>query len=179
MALQSSGAIEMSDINTELGLSSTTAANLGSSAFRGLSGVASGATEMSDFHGKSNEPDILWAGLSQINILKESTSSVTSSLKFLADGTLGGDASGSWLSENAAAIGNSYELRRINTTGTNPFGPTVFTTINVTHEYDVRATSAGASAKDTTFTVEIRKIGDAGSVESRVVRLRAFKETLK
>jgi len=54
MALQSSGAISINNINVELGQSGTTSSSLGQASFRTLAGVASGTISMSDFYGKSN-----------------------------------------------------------------------------------------------------------------------------
>lgn len=55
MALQTSGPIDISDINVELGNSATTQLNLGSTAARDLAGVSSGAIRLgADFYGKSS-----------------------------------------------------------------------------------------------------------------------------
>ena len=54
MALPSSGAISFSNINTELGVSSTTQRSLNDSAVRTLFGIPSGAIDMNTGHGKSN-----------------------------------------------------------------------------------------------------------------------------
>lgn len=54
MTLQASGAISLSQVNTELGLSSTAAISLNDAAVRTLAGVASGAISMSNLYGKSN-----------------------------------------------------------------------------------------------------------------------------
>lgn len=53
MTLQSSGAISLSQVNTELGLSSTAQISLNDSAVRGLAGVASGTISMSNLYGKT------------------------------------------------------------------------------------------------------------------------------
>lgn len=58
MTLQSSGAISIANINTELGVASTTTRSLNDSAARTLAGVASGTISMSNFYGKSNAPAV-------------------------------------------------------------------------------------------------------------------------
>ena len=60
MALQSSGALAMSDINVELGNASSAQINMGGTAVRGLSGIASGAIRLgADFYGKANAMEFL------------------------------------------------------------------------------------------------------------------------
>ena len=54
MTLQSSGAISLSNVNVELGRSSTAQISLGETAVRNLAGVASGAISLSNLYGKSN-----------------------------------------------------------------------------------------------------------------------------
>lgn len=54
MGLQSSGAISFSNINTELGVSSTATRSLNDTTTRTLFGIASGAISMSDGYGKAN-----------------------------------------------------------------------------------------------------------------------------
>lgn len=54
MALQTSGAISLSDINVELKLSATATISLNDSAVRGLFGKPSGVISLSDGYGKSN-----------------------------------------------------------------------------------------------------------------------------
>ena len=58
MALQSSGAISLNNVNVELGNSGTASINMGSAAVRDLFGVASGAISLSDGYGASNGYDI-------------------------------------------------------------------------------------------------------------------------
>lgn len=54
MALPGSGAISLSQVNTELGLAATTAISLNQTNVRNLAGVASGQISMSNLHGKSS-----------------------------------------------------------------------------------------------------------------------------
>lgn len=54
MALQSSGAISISNINTEIGRASNATSSLNETAIRGLAGKSSGTIALSDFYGKSN-----------------------------------------------------------------------------------------------------------------------------
>lgn len=55
MALPSSGAISLNDVNVELGNSGTAQISMNDAAVRGLFGVASGQISMSDGYGKSNQ----------------------------------------------------------------------------------------------------------------------------
>jgi hypothetical protein len=55
MALPSSGAISLNNVNVELGLSGTAQISMNDAAVRGLFGVASGAISMSNGYGKSSQ----------------------------------------------------------------------------------------------------------------------------
>ncbi len=54
MTLPASGAISLSQVNTELGLTASTTVSLGASNVRTLAGVASGLIALSNLYGKSN-----------------------------------------------------------------------------------------------------------------------------
>lgn len=60
MALQSSGAISINNINTELGSASGTPRSLGDTSSRNLAGVPSGAISLSNFYGKSNVQEVVF-----------------------------------------------------------------------------------------------------------------------
>ena len=54
MALPSSGAISMGQVDTELGYSATAQISLNNTAVRTLFGISSGAIDMNTGHGKAN-----------------------------------------------------------------------------------------------------------------------------
>lgn len=60
MTLQSSGAISINNINTELGSASGTPRSLGDTSSRNLAGVPSGAISLSNFYGKSNVQEVVF-----------------------------------------------------------------------------------------------------------------------
>jgi hypothetical protein len=62
MTLPASGAISMSQVNTELGLSSTAQLSLNCSALRTLFGIASGAISLNDGHGKASGGSQIFLG---------------------------------------------------------------------------------------------------------------------
>jgi len=75
MALPASGAISLSAVNTELGLSSTAAIGMNDSAVRTLFGKASGAIALGDGYGKSNT--IPFTGFNTISTFNGSTTTST------------------------------------------------------------------------------------------------------
>ncbi len=64
MTLPASGAIAMSQVNTELGRGATTGISLGEAAVRNLAGRPSGAISMNDLHGKSS----IWRGIITVGV---------------------------------------------------------------------------------------------------------------
>lgn len=61
MTLQSSGAISLGNVNTELGRSATATISLGETAVRTLAGVSSGAISLSSLYGKSSAPPVTFS----------------------------------------------------------------------------------------------------------------------
>lgn len=110
MALQTSGTIKASDINTELGRTASARFDLGGTDERALAGIASGLIKMSDFYGKSSEVRF-------INTVNRTAANIH---------TLMGSPNtpGTYVFENQAVISGgsaSYALR----TGTFPAGSTL------------------------------------------------------
>ena len=106
MTLQSSGAISIANINTELGVASTTTRSLNDSAARTLAGVASGAISMSNFYGKSNAPAVTFTpngGASSGTPVDLSSVSDTSA----ATVTISCSASASWTWTRGTYLGGS------------------------------------------------------------------------
>lgn len=71
MTLPTSGAISLSQVNTELGLAANTAINLNQANVRSLAGVASGAISMSNLYGKSS---LTLLGTFSVSVVREPTS---------------------------------------------------------------------------------------------------------
>lgn len=110
MALQTSGAISLSDINVELNLSATATISLNDSAVRGLFGKPSGVISLSDGYGKANE----------IVYINTSNRTVASIFELMGSPT----QPGIYVFENQATISagaSSYALR----TGVFPVGSTL------------------------------------------------------
>lgn len=107
MALQTSGAISLSDINVELKLLATATISLNDSAVRGLFGKASGVISLSDGYGKAN-------GIVYINTSNRTAASI---FELMGSPT----QPGTYIFENQATISagtGSYALR----TGVFPAG---------------------------------------------------------
>jgi hypothetical protein len=74
MALQSSGSMNASDINRELGLTTNAQISIGGAVPRALAGVASGVIrQAADYYGKSNRPKITYTGSPAISSVGSDT----------------------------------------------------------------------------------------------------------
>lgn len=110
MTLPTSGALSLSQVNTELGLAANTAISLNQANVRSLAGVASGAISMSNLYGKANE-------IRYINTANRTGASI---FELMGSPT----QPGTYVFENQATISagtGSYALR----TGVFPAGSTL------------------------------------------------------
>ena len=115
MALPSSGAISLSQVNSELGKSATAAITMNDSAVRSLAGVSSGAIAMSNLHGKSSvvAPTISASPTSMTN-----TSGTTTRYVNLTLGGTSPSTSGTWVS----AIYSGYARITVTKVSTTQWG---------------------------------------------------------
>jgi hypothetical protein len=89
MALVASGAIALSDVNVELGFSSTATIALNDAAVRTLFGIASGAISMSDGYGKANTLGYVEEVFSTYNYTGDgSTQTITNGINLSSSGGL-------------------------------------------------------------------------------------------
>ena len=90
------GTISMSQVNTELGLSSTTTISLNQTNVRTLAGVPSGTISMSNLQGKSNAPTPQFnnAFNFQFGVLTQSSPASSVSFDFVSNGTIAYSYSG-------------------------------------------------------------------------------------
>jgi hypothetical protein len=132
MTLQSSGAISLSQVNTELGLSATSPLALGAANVRGLAGVASGAIGMNSLYGKSNAPPVT-LGIPVSKIIDDVNGVASGYFSIVPDGSINLTDSNNlthYLSPIVANAGANYEARILvngyyndtNTVFTTPWG---------------------------------------------------------
>ena len=160
MTLQSSGAISLSNVNVELGRSSTAQISLGETAVRNLAGVASGAISLSNLYGKSSVTVQLASAYSAIHYPLSGTATAGFELNASGDvRTLQNTAyfdEGDWITPKSSA-GNAYEARAVRTAGVNPSGTALNTWVplGTTRLWSLASSTPGAFVT-TTFTVDIR-----------------------
>lgn len=162
MALQSSGAISLSNVNVELGRSATAQISLGESAVRNLAGVASGAISLANLYGKSN----ITISLASVEGLYGNAypgQTAYAEYGFFSDGDVIGytsyiNTTASWATPRTTGLGANYWIRftqTASTTGTTltGSGTGVWLQLNTTRYIGVSRTQNGIGYR--TFTIEI------------------------
>jgi len=154
MALQSSGAISLSNVNVELGRSATAQISLGESAVRNLAGVASGAISLANLYGKSNIT-ISLASVAGVYGSANPGQTASAGIDFNTNGTF---TSGNWASPTTTGIGSSYWIRftqtsSISTTTLTGSGTGVWLQLNAVRSIGVTKNTNGYGSR--TFTIEI------------------------
>ena len=186
MTLPSSGPISASDINTELGVGSTTTFSLNQASARDLAGVPSGTISYSDFYGKSAGSVALPGTTQSITKIGGPINGTvtTASWNFRSDGQVvggvqttgySGSADHTWWSEAPdAGIGASYQIRCTLISGTAPQGLStgVWYSLSSDRGWFLNATSTvGQQNKSNSMTFEIRNASTLVIVDSGTYNL--------
>jgi hypothetical protein len=185
------GTISMSQVNTELGLSSTTLISLNQTSVRTLAGAPSGTISMNDLRGKTFAfPQFNNASTFDYAYFYYSGAPLSPSINFLSDGTItytGGTAliSGptAYSSATGAGVGSGMEISVQVTAGlSSPPGPdfytawsfagvtygstatTPFYALGSTRTLTLNAVNSGVMSWQIAFTVTVRKTDDTGAV---------------
>jgi len=163
MTLPVSGALSMSQVNTELGLSSSATIALGGSGARGLAGIASGAINMNALHGKS----AITIGMSVAPYITagnaNTSGSVTASFTLNSNGTCSATAApitdeanypANWATSTTTGIGSSYWARVTVTSGSLTSG-TTGSWVQLSSNTTWSKNTTGTGGATVLFTLEI------------------------
>lgn len=178
MALQSSGTIKLSEIQTEFGGSNP----ISLSEYYGSGGVpSSGVLSLSDFYGTSAGSVNLPVSTQDIEVLPLGGTAFAS-ITFNTDGTIsrenGSDLSW-WTASPSTGIGSSYEVRITSVTGTTPTGPTAGTWTAISSAVTWSITTTGADQNlQSNFTIEIRDTATSTTQDTGAGYLNANNETI-
>ena len=119
MTLPASGQIQMSQVNTELGRSSTAQIQLAESAVRTLAGVPSGTISLNNLHGKSSFTAVNPLGFNGGTYSDADDFSNYVQLEVYSNGTwailgqaYGTFATGNWGTPTTTGVGSGYYFRR-------------------------------------------------------------------
>lgn len=169
MALPSTGTLSMSQVNTELSLSSTANINLGRSDVRGLAGVASGAIAFSNLRGKSAGATVTMGssydywGVSRIT----GFSLNANGLIYGGAGSAPTTQAGAWLTPQSGM--SNYECLATIVSGT--LTGTTGTWLNLGTTRTWSKTVALSGVAEVYFNVQIRKVGTTNVLATASVHL--------
>lgn len=178
MTLQSSGAISLSQVNTELGRSSTAAISLGETAVRTLAGVPSGAISMSNLYGKSSViVSVFDTNINAVRVGLVGTATAAYQLDSIGRifRVVNGSATqiGNWVIPALEA--SNYEVYATGTEGFitgSPLGS--WLALSSTRQWTVTQGTYGE--RSDILIVEIRKIGTTTVLDTATIGLTASKE---
>lgn len=171
MTLLASGAIALSQVNTELGLSSTATIGMNDSGPRGLAGkpTAASAINMSDLYGKSaNTPSLAAHTISGSASPVAGTYTNTATLTFVNNGTLTGQFfdpstnnltfTGEWLTSPGTTAAALYYLDAVFVSGTAVTGLGTGMALSTTRSFTLSRTGFGTTTG--VFSCTVKRISD-------------------
>lgn len=174
MTLQASGAIKLSDIQTEFGGTNPIAI----SEYYGSDTVpASGVISLSDFYGTSSVPPVSFTNDPYTATNTGASPIVACTLSFTSGGSVIGTnmASGSWDGGNTVS-GSDYDIRITALTGDALGGGSLaedtWYNLNTLRTYSV-VTSTQPSSKSASFTIEIRDANTLSVIDTATGSLTA------
>lgn len=165
MPLPGSGQISLSQVNTELGLSSTAQINMGRSDVRTLFAVPSGQISMSDGHGKSN---LAVSFSDQFIAVGNTGASHTGKYRINSSGVVEQAEDSSYTTLETWLIGGTaadFEVRATVTSGSLTSGSTgVWESLSTSREWTRLAINN--TAQTVVFTIEVRRVTDSVIVDT-------------
>ena len=181
MTLQSSGAISLANVNTELGRSSTANISLGESAVRTLAGIASGTISLSSLYGKSNEAITLTSASAVATKVGSGVAVASLALRGTGDvyRSINGAAAvdvGDWLTPKSAATTYQVYATSLNGIATSNIMFSTWYTFTTGLEFGWSVARGVAGENDDAVTLQFRKVNTTTVVATATLYLTAIKE---